>query len=147
MKISTKFRYGLRAMVDLAQYEDGAPVMVKNISDRQGISKKYLDNLLASLKNADLLRSVRGAKGGYVLAKPADKITVEEIAIALEGRPSLVDCVADPESCLRRDICPTNDFWCEMSGVLENFMRNTTLAELARKSKDKVEKASLMYNI
>jgi len=145
MRISTKFRYGLRAMVDLASNETKGPVLVKQIADRQRISKKYLDNLLASLKNAGLVRSVRGAKGGYSLAKPAAKITVHEAAVALEGAPNLVDCVVDPTVCPHMPYCPTNEFWKSMSETMEKFMRGTTLEDLVQRSREKQEREAQMY--
>jgi Rrf2 family protein len=132
-------------MVDLAYHESEGPVLVKHIAERQAISKKYLDNLLVSLKNAGLLRSVRGAKGGYSLAKPVSKITVEDIAVALEGSPTLVDCVADSAICSRVTICPTIEFWRSMSEVLGNFMRNTSLEDLVRNSREKQARESKMY--
>jgi len=85
MKLSTKVRYGVRAMLDLALYQSGRPVLVKSIAEREDLSKKYLESLLAALKSAGLLRSVRGAKGGYLLARPAEEITMEMIAAALEA--------------------------------------------------------------
>ena len=145
MRISTKLRYGLRAMVDLAQFDSDGPVLVRNIAKRQGISKKYLDNLLVLLKNAGLVRSVRGAKGGYSLAHPPSKMTVLDIAIALEGAPSLIDCIADPSICDRSDICPTLEFWKNMSGVLENFMAKTTLEELVSQCREKQQSQVQMY--
>ncbi len=145
MRISTKFRYGLRAMVDLAYNETSGPVLVKHIAERQCLSKKYLDNLLVSLKNAGLVRSVRGAKGGYSLAKPPARITVEDIAVALEGAPNLVDCVADPKICPQLAWCPTNEFWKALSDAIEDFMRRMTLEDLVRKSREKLDRESQMY--
>jgi len=135
----------LRALVDIAQNQGKGPVLVRQIAARQGISKKYLDNLLVSLKNAGLVRSVRGAKGGYSLARPASRITIEDIAVVLEGPAKLVDCVADPSLCQRVSICPANDFWKSLSEVVESFMKKTTLEELARSSREKQERASQMY--
>jgi Rrf2 family transcriptional regulator, cysteine metabolism repressor len=147
MRVSTKFRYGLRAMLDIAQNESKGPVLVRTIADRQNISKKYLDNLLVSLKNSGLLRSVRGAKGGYSLAKSASKITVADIAIALEGPPNLIDCVVDPSLCPRVTTCPTNEFWREMSEALEHFMEKTTLEYLVQRGVEKQNKAASMYYV
>ena len=145
MRVSTKIRYGLRAMLDIAENENKGSVLVRSIAQRQAISKKYLDNLLVSLKNAGLLRSVRGAKGGYSLAKPASKITVADIAIALEGPPNLIDCIVDPSICPRVNICPTNEFWREMSEAIQHFMEMTTLEYLMQRGMDKQTKAASMY--
>jgi len=145
MKVSTKIRYGLRAMLDIAENENRGSVLVRSIAQRQAISKKYLDNLLVSLKNAGLLRSVRGAKGGYSLAKPAPKITVADIAMALEGPPNLIDCIVDPSVCPRVNTCPTNEFWREMSEALHHFMEKTTLDDLVQRGAEKQNKAVGMY--
>lgn len=122
-----------------------APVLVKDIAHRQAISQKYLENLLVSLKNAGLLRSIRGAKGGYILAKPPDKITIEEVAVALEGPPDLIDCVSDPGVCPMTKNCPTNEFWRDMAEVLRNFMRKRSLLDLIEDYKHKQNQESLMY--
>ena len=145
MKISTKIRYGLRAMIDLGMFQNAGPVLVKSIADRQQISKKYLDNLLMGLKSAGLVRSIRGAKGGYVLAKPMEKITVEDILIALEGPPAFVDCVKDPTCCRRSDGCVAFEFWSQVSETIEELLRKTTIAELVVKQKKMLEQKAVMY--
>jgi Rrf2 family transcriptional regulator, cysteine metabolism repressor len=145
MRVSTKFRYGLRAMLDIAENETNGSVLVRSIAQRQGISKKYLDNLLVALKNAGLLRSVRGAKGGYSLAKTASQITIADIAEALEGPPNLIDCVVDPSLCPRAETCPTNEFWKEMSESLRHFMAKTTLEDLVMRGAEKKSSAANMY--
>jgi len=145
MKISTKLRYGLRAMIDLGMNEDKSAVLVKSIARRQEISKKYLDNLLGGLKSAGLVRSIRGAKGGYVLAKPMDRITVYDIAIALEGPPVFLDCVKDPSCCDRSENCVAYEFWGQLSEAVMNLLRKTTLKELVERQKKKQEEKSLMY--
>jgi len=122
-----------------------APVLVKDIAHRQGISQKYLENLLVSLKNAGLLRSLRGAKGGYVLLKPPDKIAIEEIAVALEGPPDLIDCVSDPSICPMSNSCATNQFWRDMAEVLRDFMKKRTVKDLIENYQDRRNKESLMY--
>ena len=146
MKVTTKLRYRLRAMIELALNE-GEVVLVKDIAEREGISRKYLDSLLAELKNAGLVRSIRGAKGGYTLAKPSDQISIDEIACALEGAPNLVDCVEDPSFCSRYEICIANEFWKSLSEVMQNFLKKTTLAELAKKARQKQEQVAHMYYI
>ncbi len=145
MKISTKLRYGLRAMIDISLHQDEGPVLVKNIAKRQEISKKYLDNLLVGLKSSGLARSLRGAKGGYLLAKPMDQITVEEIAVALEGPPTFVDCVNDPTCCRRSDNCVAFEFWSELNEAVIGLLRKTTLQELADRQGNKLEHGATMY--
>ncbi len=146
MKVTTKFRYGLRAMVVLALNYDRA-VLVKEIADQEEISRKYLDSVLMELKNAGLIRSIRGAKGGYMLAKPPEKITILEIAQALEGSPDLVDCVENPKPCARYQTCSTVDFWKNLSETIKNFLKGSTLADLAKKAQEKREQATLLYYI
>jgi len=134
MKLSTKVRYGVRAMIDLANHQGEAPILVKSISERQDISKKYLESLLASLKAAGLVRSVRGAKGGYKLAQPPESITLEQITNALDGPPILVECVEDPELCKRSDTCVARELWRDMTDSLRLKLRGTTLADMAKKA-------------
>ena len=131
MKLSTKVRYGVRAMIDLAQHQSDKPVLVKMISERQEISKKYLESLLASLKAAGLLRSIRGAKGGYLLARDPAEITMEMIVSALDGPPILVECVTHPELCDRSSACSAHGLWEQMTKSLQKTLSNTTLADLA----------------
>ena len=147
MKLSTRVRYGLRAMIDLELNEHDRPVLVQAIAERQEISRKYLDNLLTALKAAGLVRSVRGARGGYKLAKHAQDITLRDISVALGGDPALTDCTLDGAICSRVDTCPTRDVWKEMTESLEAYLQKTTLADVARKAKDKVQADSSMYYI
>ena len=121
-------------MIDLANHQGEAPILVKSISDRQDISKKYLESLLASLKAAGLVRSVRGAKGGYKLAQPPESITLEQITNALDGPPILVECVEDPELCERSDICVARELWRDMTDSLRLKLRGTTLGDMAKKA-------------
>lgn len=147
MKLSTRVRYGVRAMIDLELNEHDSPVLVQAIAERQEISRKYLDNLLTALKAAGLVRSVRGARGGYKLAKHAQAITLRDISVALEGDPALTDCTLDATICSRVDTCPTRDVWKEMTESLEAHLQKTTLADIARKAKDKGQADSSMYCI
>jgi len=145
MKVSTKLRYGLRAMIDIGINSQNGPVLAKDIAKRQEISKKYLDNLLVSLKSAGLIRSLRGARGGYVLAKPLNRITVEDIALALEGPPIFVDCVSEPGSCNRSDNCVAFEFWTQMSEIVWDYLRKARLSELVERQRKKNEEMAGMY--
>ena len=145
MKISTRMRYGLRAMIDLGLNLEEGPVMVKMIAKHQQISRKYLDNLLVGLKSAGLVRSLRGAHGGYVLARPMHKITVEDIVTALEGPMVFVDCVKEPACCKRGDACVAQEFWARLSEQVVGLMRKTTLAELVERQRKLLEQKSKMY--
>ena len=109
MKISTKGRYGLRALIDIAQYSEIEPVPISSISARQDISERYLEQLMALLKRAGLIKSIRGAGGGYVLAKDVSEISVGDVLRALEGNLEPVECAAfhEEESCEAAGGCVT----------------------------------------
>ena len=113
MKLSTKGRYGLRALIDLAQYSGEAPVSITSISDRQNISERYLEQLMSMLKKGDLVKSLRGAGGGYVLARDAADISVGDILRALEGSLDPVECsgLNPEEGCQIADSCVTKYVW------------------------------------
>lgn len=132
LKLSTKGRYGLRAMIDLAQHhgDDTRPVMMSDIAKRQELSKKYLHALLTPLKSAGLIRSTRGAKGGYSLAKEPVDITLSEILTALEGRLSIVDCVMDSKECLRQENCQARLVWVDLNRIVDDKLRSVTLAQI-----------------
>ena len=115
MKLSTKGRYGVRLMIDLALHNGEGPVLLRDIARRQGISEKYLWNLINPLKTVGFVRSIRGAHGGYQLAKEPSEISLKDIMRVLEGSLCLVDCVDDPSSCERSPTCITRDVWCEAS--------------------------------
>ena len=107
MKLSTKGRYGLRAMIDLARYSEVEPVSINSIAARQNISERYLEQLVALLRKAGLVKSIRGATGGYILAKDAAEISVGDILRALEGSLEPVKCAAfySEEGCMASDGC------------------------------------------
>lgn len=113
MKLSTKGRYGLKAMYDLALNYGDEPVSLKSIAERQGISENYLEQLMANLRKAGLVRSIRGAYGGYLLSREPSKITVGDVLRALEGPIGLVDCVLEQDAvkCLKYENCITRTVW------------------------------------
>jgi len=129
-------------MVDLADRFGEGPVLVRAIAERQEISSKYLHALLASLKSARLVRSVRGSGGGYALARAPEEIQLAEILGALEGPFSLVDCVIDDAICGRASSCAAHDVWTTLSEMMEGFLAEITLAELLKKQKRKEAAAS-----
>ncbi len=145
MKLSTKVRYGVRAMIELALHYGSGPVLVDTIANRQEISRKYLENLLVVLKNAGLVRSIRGSKGGYVLAKSPHLITVEDIAVAIDGPVRLLDCIDEPDRCPRSTTCTTHDLWKELTEQLRSTMRKKTLQDLVDEAKEKMEQVYMYY--
>ena len=130
MKISTRGRYGTRMMLDLAAHHDQGPTPLREIANRQDLSVKYLEQLIIPLKAAGYIRSVRGARGGYTLARKPDKINVGQIIKVLEGGLSLVDCVEDPKVCEREKNCPTRDIWLRMSERLMEELSSLTLRDV-----------------
>ena len=137
MKLSTKGRYGLRAMIDLASHYEMRdnmllPIMMSDIARRQGLSRKYLHALLTPLKEAGLILSTRGAKGGYFLAKPPEDISLLEILTVLEGKLSIVDCAVYPEQCQRACNCEAHDVWSTLNQVVVQKMKSITLNQIVR---------------
>lgn len=138
MKISTKGRYGLRAFVDLARYSEEAPVSINNISERQEISEKYLEQLMTLLKRADLVKSIRGAGGGYILAKPSEDISVGDVLRALEGNLEPVSCAAyqEGEQCSTQDVCVTKYVWKKINDSISDTVDQIKISELVEESKN-----------
>lgn len=139
MKISTKVRYGMRAMVELARRNDEAPVMLKSIAKNQKLSEKYLEQLFTLLRNAGLVKSERGSKGGYRLAKKADDITAYDVFIAMNGPLELVDCVVSKDFCDRIHECNTRCIWKHISDAVIDILKSRTLLELARIDLDNID--------
>ena len=137
MKMSTKGRYGVRAMVHLAVHYGQGPLPVRKIADRMDVSAKYLDHLMTALKTTGLIRSIRKAHGGYVLARSPKEIRLSEVIRALEGSIAPVDCVDDAGACHRADFCTARDLWQRMQKAMNNVLESTTLDEMAQRQKEK----------
>lgn len=137
MKISTKGRYGLRAFVDLARYSEDAPVSINSISERQEISEKYLEQLMTLLKRANLVKSIRGAGGGYILARPSEEISVGDVLRALEGNLEPVSCAAyqEGERCSTQDVCVTKYVWKKINDSISDTVDQIKISELVQESK------------
>jgi Rrf2 family protein len=134
MKLSTRSRYGTRLLVDLARHDDQAPIQIGEISKRQGISVKYLEQLIRPLKQAGYVTSVRGAKGGHVLAKKPEQIKLGDIVRLFETHSELVDCINAPEKCDLSDECRVRLVWQEATAVLYQKLDNTSIADLLKKT-------------
>ena len=143
MKLSTKGRYGLRALIDLAMYSENEAVSISSIAERQHISESYLEQLIAKLRKAGLVTSVRGAGGGYMLARPAEEISVGDILRALEGSLDAVDCPAlDVEnSCEAADFCVTKYVWQRINESINRTVDEIRLDRLVEESKGKRDEA------
>jgi Rrf2 family iron-sulfur cluster assembly transcriptional regulator len=137
MKLSTKSRYGLRALFDMAYHSGTLPAQVKDISRRQAISQRYLEQIFQNLKKAGLLNSRRGPQGGYFLAKNPRDITVREIVLAVEGKIALVDCAEEGcrKSCEFDNHCVTQLIWKEATQRLHDYFESVTLQDLCEQGK------------
>lgn len=137
MKISTKGIYALEFIVDLAMHSDEEQLeSLKNIADRRGFSEKYLERIIKALKQAELVRSVRGAYGGYVLQKPAKDITVQEVLNAVEGQLEPVACLTRETDCgIDCDACPTRGTWTMMWEEILGVVNQVTIADIIKKTR------------
>lgn len=138
MKISTKGRYALRLMLDLAMNEDGSVVRIKDIAARQGISDKYLEQIISILNKAGYVRSVRGPQGGYCLKRSPQEYTVGMILKLTEGSLAPVPCVEeDALECEREERCATVEVWKKLNLAVNDVVENITLADLVEIQKEK----------
>ena len=137
MKITTKGRYGLRALIDLARYSEIEPVSINNIATRQGISERYLEQLMTLLKKAGIIKSIRGAGGGYVLAKDISDISVGDVLRALEGSLESVECTgfSQDDSCEAAGGCVTKYVWQKINESINRTVNEISLKQLVEESK------------
>ncbi len=149
MKLSTKGRYGLRAVIDVALYGEKEAVSISSIAERQSLSESYLEQLMSKLRRAGIIMSVRGAQGGYMLARTPDRISVGDILRALEGDLNPVDCMAISRngSCSGQDVCVTKYVWKRISEsinqTVDGIMLSTLLEESRQISGDCITKCEL----
>lgn len=137
MKISTRGRYAARAMLDLALYSGGSPVLIRDISKRQDISELYLKQILAPLRVDGLIRTIRGARGGFTLARPPSQIKLIEIVHSVEGSTAPVECVDDAGVCQRGDSCVIRGAWMEMKRAVDKVLESITLQDLVEQHRQK----------
>ena len=130
MKLSTRSRYGARILVDLARHKGQGPVQIGEISKRQDISVKYLEQLIRPLKKAHLVTSVRGPKGGHLLAEKPEDISLGQVVRLFEGQSDLVECVSFPEKCPMSDDCQVRLAWRDATEVLYAKLDSTTISDL-----------------
>lgn len=136
MKLSTKTRYGTRMILDMAQHYGQGALQLGEIAGRQNVSLKYLEQIIRPLKKAEYITSFRGAKGGHILSKPPEEITVGEIVAVLEGGDTLIHCDQDPEGCERVDSCLTRYLWREAATAMFQRLSAITFADLITLKKD-----------
>ncbi|WP_406676515.1 RrF2 family transcriptional regulator [Moorella sp. ACPs] len=150
MKLSTRGEYGLRAMFDLAQHYGEGPIPIKSVAERQDISEHYLEQLIAVLRKAGLVKSVRGAQGGYILSRDPEEITVGDIIRVLEGPIAPVECLnaSEGEGCERAETCVTRGIWEKVRDSISSVLDSFTLADMvARASKMQQDDKYYMYYI
>ena len=142
IRLSTKGRYGTRLLLNLAaRYGDGTPsVILKSISEEEEISIRYLEQIIIPLKLNKIVRSIRGAGGGYALSRPPSQIKLSDVLRILEGTCCLVECVDDETFCDRRSFCATHEVWKGATEILKNYFSNLTLQDLVEIQEKKKKK-------
>jgi Rrf2 family cysteine metabolism transcriptional repressor len=146
MKLSTRSRYGVRALLELAIDYDKGPLQIKTIAERENISNKYLEQLIAILKSAGLVVSVRGPKGGYMLSRPPGQILLSEVFKVLEGPITMFDCLVDKAYCTRCGDCLTKKIWLKMQDAISDVLSSITLLDMAKDAGEH-KKSTTTYTI
>lgn len=136
MKVNTKVRYGLRAILQIAEQYGGEPVPISAIAESQEISGKYLEQVVGSLRRANLIVSRKGVRGGYTLGRPPADITLWDVICALDAHTAPVDCVPEPQTCERSGDCLTRSIWTLLDARLKEFWTGFTLADLVSAMRD-----------
>lgn len=147
MKLSTKGRYGTRALLEIALHEGISPIQLKDIAENQQISLPYLEQLIRPLIAGGYVRSTTGPKGGVSLAKQPSEIKLIDVIQLFEGSIALVSCVDDPGVCDRSSSCVTRDLWSELKDAMSDVLRSKTLQDLINQKKEKEESKEVMYYI
>jgi len=147
MKLSTRGRYGLRALLDLAVHQGEGMVLLKDVARRQEFSLPYLEHLITPLIAAGLVKSTRGARGGVLLVRPPAEVTLTEVVLLLEGSIAPADCVNDPKVCSRSASCVTRDVWIQIKDAMTQVLDSTTLQDLVERQRQKEQTETRMYHI
>jgi Rrf2 family cysteine metabolism transcriptional repressor len=148
MKLSTKGKYGVKALFEMAMHEGGGPLSLKAIAERQGLSEHYLEQLAAPLRKAGLINSIRGAQGGYVLSRPASQITVGDVIRVLEGPIGFTDCAAEGEPAPDSPLdCVVHGVWERVTRQIVDVIDSITLNDLVEQARTEQAKQNLSYQI
>ncbi len=147
IKISTRLRYGTRALLELALHQGEGPIQLKHIANKQQVSLQYLEHLIRPLVAGGVIKSMRGAHGGVWLGKPPQSIKLSEIVDLLEGSTDPVECVSDSGHCSFSRSCVMRDVWIDMKSVLDDFLNSMTLQDLVDRQKKKERAEGDMYYI
>ncbi len=140
MKLSTRARYGTKALLELALHWGEEPVLLKDISQRQQIPLPYLEHLISPLAQAGIIKGTRGTRGGVSLLKPPREIILSEVIQLLEGSIAPVECVDNPETCPHSDLCVTHDIWDEVKEAISKVLESVTLQDLVERQRQKNNK-------
>ncbi|MBN1897633.1 MAG: Rrf2 family transcriptional regulator [Spirochaetes bacterium] len=140
MKLSTKARYAVRSLLDLALNYKGRPVQIKEIAERQDVSVRYLENLFTKLRANGILVSEKGKGGGFLLARPSEEIKLLDVISTVEGDLSLVNCVKSPSQCKRSSSCVMKDLWADLSQAMIRSLKSKTLKDLVKDYHTKISK-------
>jgi len=135
MKLSTRARYGTKALLELALHDGGKPVPLKEISQRQQIPLPYLEHLIGPLVQAGMVKSTRGVGGGVSLLKSPREVVLSEVIQLLEGSISPVECVDNPETCPLSELCVTRKLWCELKEAISGVLESITLQDLVERQR------------
>jgi len=147
MKLTTKGRYVVRALLDLALHQQEEPVLLRDIARRQQISLRYLEHLITPLVAAGIVLSTRGPRGGISLARLPEEVRLSEVIQLLEGSIVLVECINNPETCTRSQFCVTRDIWTELKTAMDGVLGSITLQNLVERQMEKGYPAEIMYYI
>jgi len=145
MKLSTRARYGIRALLDLSINGAKGPVPLKEIAERQEISMSYLEHLINPLVAGGIIRTVRGSKGGIILVKTPGEIKLSQIVNLLEGSTAPVDCVDSPQNCLRSEECVTREVWHQVKEAIDGVLDSITLQTLIERQKNRQKTVDMFY--
>ena len=140
MKVTTKARYGIRAMIDLALHYGKDPLLLKDIAKRQEVSMKYLEHIISTLKANGLIQSPKGRHGGYVLSRSPSQINAHEIIEGLEGSLASVECVDYPKTCHRANFCAATNLWKKLKQSMTATLKAVTLEDLAKEERELLQR-------
>lgn len=145
MKLSARARYGTKALLELALHWGEEPVLLKDVAQRQQIPLPYLEHLIGPLVGAGIVKSTRGARGGVSLLKPPEEVMLSEVIQLLEGSISPAECVDNPETCSRSNLCVTHDIWDEVKEAVSKVLESITLQDLVERRRQKGQLGVLEY--